>query len=180
MKKIYIITTYTGTALSYLIKKTTKESYAHVSIALDKELNEMYSFGRKRTYHPFLAGLVKEDINSGLYKIKPNTTCRIYSLEIDDDTYELVKYNIGLYWNRKDEFKYDAIGLIYMRLNRSRKRRNGYVCSTFVADVLNKSNINLFDKPFYAITPKEFLECKGLMLEYEGLLRESNLRCCYV
>lgn len=51
MKKIYIVATYTGTALSYIIKKTTKENYAHVSIALDKELKQMYSFGRKRTYH---------------------------------------------------------------------------------------------------------------------------------
>lgn len=122
--------------------------------------------------------MVKEDINNGLYKIKPNTKCRIYSIEIDDETYELVKQNIELYWNRKDEFKYDAIGLIYMRLNRSRNRKNGYVCSTFVADILNKSNINLFNKPFYAVTPKEFLECNDLILEYEGLLRESNIRYC--
>ena len=46
MKKIYIILTHTGTMLSKIIKKYTKDEFSHVSIALDKELNRMYSFGR--------------------------------------------------------------------------------------------------------------------------------------
>ena len=46
MKKIYIILTFTGTALSRIIKLTTRVEFAHVSIALDEELKEMYSFGR--------------------------------------------------------------------------------------------------------------------------------------
>lgn len=180
MKKIYIVTTYTGTTMSYIIKKTIKEEYAHVSISLDADLKEMYSFGRKRTYHPFIAGLVKEDINSGLYKIKPKTKCRVYSIEVTDETYELVKKNLKSYWKRKNDFKYDVIGLIYMRLHRSRKRNNRYVCSTFVADVLSQSNINLFDKPFYDITPKEYLDCDKLKLEYEGLLKNAKYTCCYI
>lgn len=180
MKKIYIVTTYTGTTMSYIIKKTIKEEYAHVSIALDSDLKQMYSFGRKRTYHPFIAGLVKEDINSGLYRIKPKTKCRIYSIEVSEETYELVKKNLTSYWQRKDDFKYDTLGLVYMRLHHSRKRNNRYVCSTFVADILKRSNINIFDTPFYTITPKEFLENDKLTLEYEGLLKESNMKCYYV
>ena len=54
MKKIYIILTFTGTALSRIIKMATKVEFAHVSIALDEELNEMYSFGRINPYIPFL------------------------------------------------------------------------------------------------------------------------------
>lgn len=50
MKKIYIILTFTGTALSRIIKFATKVEFAHVSIALDEELNEMYSFGRINPY----------------------------------------------------------------------------------------------------------------------------------
>lgn len=45
-KKIYIILTYSGTILSRLIKVYTREKYCHVSVALDENLNEMYSFGR--------------------------------------------------------------------------------------------------------------------------------------
>jgi hypothetical protein len=41
MKKIYIITTYTGTTLSYLIRNISKTPYAHVSIALSEDLKQI-------------------------------------------------------------------------------------------------------------------------------------------
>ena len=56
MKKIYIILTFTGTALSRIIKLSTKDEFAHASIALDSELKEMYSFGRLNPYNPFFGG----------------------------------------------------------------------------------------------------------------------------
>ena len=40
MKKIYIVLTYTGTILSKLIKKYTKDEFAHASIALDNRLKK--------------------------------------------------------------------------------------------------------------------------------------------
>ena len=44
MKKIYIILTHTGTALSKIIKGFTKDEFSHVSIALDIELKENVQF----------------------------------------------------------------------------------------------------------------------------------------
>ena len=35
MKKIYIVTTYTGTLLSFLIRKISKSPYAHISLSLN-------------------------------------------------------------------------------------------------------------------------------------------------
>ena len=53
MKQIYIVLTHTGTALSTIIKYYTKDEFSHVSISLDEELEEMYSFGRLNPYNPF-------------------------------------------------------------------------------------------------------------------------------
>lgn len=36
MKKIYIILTHTGTILSQIIKKYTKDEFSHISISLNK------------------------------------------------------------------------------------------------------------------------------------------------
>lgn len=82
MKKIYIILTYTGTVLSRIIKCYTKDEFSHVSIALDKDLRQMYSFGRLNPYNPFKGGFVHEGINIGTFKRFKNTRARIYSLEI--------------------------------------------------------------------------------------------------
>ena len=58
MKKIYIVTTYTGTVLSYLIRKISKTPYAHVSLALNEDLRPMYSFGRLNPKTPIFSGFV--------------------------------------------------------------------------------------------------------------------------
>ena len=51
MKNIYLIITYTGTIPAKLIKLYTKNEYSHISISLDKELTEMYSFARLNPYN---------------------------------------------------------------------------------------------------------------------------------
>ena len=88
MKKIYIVMTQTGTILSRLVKLRTGCEYGHVSIALDENLDKMYSFGRLNPYNPFWGGFVHERINSGTFKRFSKTRARIYSLEIDDEQYE--------------------------------------------------------------------------------------------
>ena len=77
MKKIYIVLTFTGTMLSRVVHIYTKQEFYHSSLSLDKDLNEMYSFGRYWAYNPFIGGFVKEEIDSGTFK-------RFYKLiEID-------------------------------------------------------------------------------------------------
>lgn len=76
MKKIYIVLTHTGTVLSRMIKMYTKGNFSHISIALDKELNQMYSFGRLNPYNPFWAGFVHESIYNGTFKRFKNTQAR--------------------------------------------------------------------------------------------------------
>ena len=51
MKEIYLILTYTGTIPSKMIKMYTKYTYSHVSLSLDKDLSEMYSFARRNPYN---------------------------------------------------------------------------------------------------------------------------------
>ena len=43
MRKIYIVTTYTGTVLSFLIRKISKSPYAHISLSLNENLSPRYN-----------------------------------------------------------------------------------------------------------------------------------------
>ena len=94
MKKIYIVFTYTGTALSRLVRLYTRKEYSHVSISLDKKLNKMYSFGRLNPYIPFIGGLVKESPKYGTFKRFKNTKSQIYSFEVSDSDYYLIKKTV--------------------------------------------------------------------------------------
>lgn len=59
MKKIYIVLAHTGTLLSRIIKIRTGAEYTHSSIALDEDLEQMYSFGRKYSYIAFYGRICK-------------------------------------------------------------------------------------------------------------------------
>ena len=84
MKEIYIVLTHTGTALSNIVKYYTKKKYTHVSIGLDLDLKELYSFGRLNPYNPYKGGFIHEEINKGTYARFKNTISAIYSLKITD------------------------------------------------------------------------------------------------
>jgi len=170
MKKICIVTTFTGTLLSCLIKNISKTPYAHVSIALNDDLKPMYSFGRLNPKTPIFAGFVEENINEGLYAIRTNTMCRVYSLMVTDRQYEKLKeniYNVSI--NRK-QYLYDVKALVYLSVNKPRQKDYRYVCSHFVADMLQKSDINILDKEPHEVRPNDFYDLDHLQLEYEGLL----------
>lgn len=170
MKKIYIVTTYTGTLLSYLIRNISKTPYAHVSIALNEDLRPMYSFGRLNPKTPIFAGFVEENINQGLYAIRKNTMCRVYSLEVTDSQYKNLEENIKKVSNNRNEYDYDVKALVYLSINKPRPKDYKYVCSNFVGDMLEKSDIRIIDKPHYEVRPNDFYNLDVLTLEYEGLL----------
>ena len=81
MKQIYFILTNTGTVLSKIIKTYTKDEFTHVSIALDRNLQQMYSFGRLNPYNPFWGGFVHEYVDKGTFKRFINTKAKIFCLE---------------------------------------------------------------------------------------------------
>lgn len=170
MKKIYIVTTFTGTLLSSLIKNISKTPYAHVSIALNESLKPMYSFGRLNPKTPIFAGFVEENINEGLYAIKVNTMCRVYSLMVTYKQYEKLKENINNVSINRKQYVYDVKALVYLSVNRPRKKDYKYVCSHFVADMLQRSDVNILDKESYQVRPNDFYDLDCLELEYEGLL----------
>ena len=82
MQKLYITLTHTGTLLSRIIKVFTKDEFSHISIALDEELEEMYSFGRLHAYNPFWGGFVHDGIDTGTFKSFRNTRTEYHSIYV--------------------------------------------------------------------------------------------------
>lgn len=171
MKKIYIVLTHTGTNLSKIIKNWTKDEFSHVSLALDEDLDEMYSFGRLHPYNPVWAGLVHEKQNDGTFKRFKKTKAAIYSIEVEDDQYVIIRNTIyDMYRNRK-KYKFNIIGLLAIGFNKSVKRDNWFYCAEFVKYVLDKAGVNL-GLPNKMIRPENFKYVENKDLEYYGLFRK--------
>ena len=164
MKKIYIVLTHTGTMLSRIIKYYTKDEFSHVSIALDSELEEMYSFGRLNPYNPFWGGFVHERINGGTFKV--------YSLLVEDEQYNRMKKIIAYFEENKDKYKFNIIGLICVSIHKKIGRKNTFYCAEFVKHVLKSAGVLEVNKLPLIIKPENFKEIENLKLEYKGLLKK--------
>jgi hypothetical protein len=174
--EIYILLTHTGSFLSKLIKRYTKEPFSHVSIAFDSDLREVYSFGRKRPRNPLIAGFIVEDIHKGTYSMFSETTYGLYSLNIDDLQYHKLKNTMLEFEKIKQKSSYNLVGLIGVYLGYPINRTYSYFCSQFVACAFEKSGIMILNKPFGLVTPKDFRTCSSLCLVKSGKLSYFNLQ----
>lgn len=175
MKEIYIVLTYTGTMLARIIKAFTGNEFAHVSIALDVELKNMYSFGRLNPYNPFIGGFVHEYIDDGTFKRFKNTVSKVYAIQIEDEKYENLKKIISKIQDNKKDYTFNILGLFAAGIHIRLKYDKSFYCAEFVKYVLDKSkiNTNLPD----TIKPEDFkkLEHANAKVIYTGLLREYRV-----
>ena len=169
-RSVYIMLTDTGTFFTKSIKKYTKAPYNHASIAFDSDLQELYSFGRKKPNNPINGGFVKEDIFEGTYSKYPETTCVIYRIEVSDRDVEKMKRVINVFKKNKNKFLYNLLGLVGVSLNEPVEFSNSYFCSQFVAEILHRSGIRLWDKLPALITPDDFRNNPRFQPVYEGRL----------
>lgn len=177
-KKIYIVLTHTGTALSKLIKVYTGAEFSHVSISLDENLKQMYSFGRLRPYNPFIGGLVHESLENGTFKRFNKTYANIYSVNVTKTQYESLKDNVLNMYKNKNLYKFNILGLFANGLHISLKRKNYFYCAEFIKHLTDKVDLDL-NLPTL-VRPIDFKKSKKLHLEYRGILNkykgeESNV-----
>ncbi len=170
MKKIYIILTHTGTALSKVIKNYTKDEFSHVSIALDDELKQMYSFGRLNPYHPFWGGFVHEYINKGTFKRFYKTKAKVYYLNVTEEKYRIIENTIKKIEREKEKYKFNVIGLFAAGFHKKIGKEKSFYCAEFVKYVIEKSGIDL-EIP-EVVKPEDFKYIEDLHEIYTGLLRK--------
>ena len=150
MKKIYIVMTQTGTLLSRVIKIYSGCKYAHVSLSLDKNLDEMYSFGRLNPYNPFWGGFIHERVNSGTFK-------RFKKME-----------------ERINPYRFNILGLIGAGFNISVHMKDHFYCAEFIKYLLEAGGVKVSLPKIVA--PDDFMTIPNTKMIYMGKLskyRES-------
>lgn len=171
---VYIVLTDTGTLFTQLIQQYTRAPYNHASIAFDRELTELYSFGRKNPRNPLSGGFVREDLNSGTFSRFPETVCVIYELQVTEREVQKMRRVLEFFIRRKEKYMYNLLGLIGVALKEPVEFSNSYFCSQFVAVVLHYSGVRLWDKPPALVTPEDFRRHERLKIVYAGKLKDYS------
>ena len=174
MKKIYIILAHTGTVLATTIKYFTKDEFSHVSIALDADLEEMYSFGRLNPYNPFHGGFIHEAIGKGTFKRFKNTRAMIFSIDVTKEQYNKIKNTINIISREREKYKFNIIGLFAVSIHLRIKRTKCFYCAEFVKYLLDESkmDINLPE----IIKPEDFRKMQNITPIYIGKLNQYKYK----
>ncbi|MGF2054235.1 hypothetical protein [Vagococcus fluvialis] len=163
--EIFLVYSANKSLLSKAIQCYTKEAYNHVSLALDKELINTYSFGRKKMSNPLIGGFVKEDFWDPFFF---TSECAIYSLDVSPEEYEKITSLLNYFEKNKALYKYNFIGLLALSLEYNLEREHAYFCSEFIATILTESNVGVFEKDNQFIKPQDLLSLNRLEKVYEG------------
>lgn len=184
-KKIYIVLSFTNTVVGRLICTSAKlnfwnrhpgDCYSHVSISLDPKLDSMVSFARKKLHNPFIAGLVKENIRTGVFALNPNkSNIALFEIPITNTQYENIDKSIKRCFDNCDELKYNFLSLITMLIcGKGICIHNRYICTQWVAELLNSNEIYFFKNrkpkdiiPFdYYTAMKKYCIFEGNVTQY--------------
>jgi len=171
-KKIYIILTSTRTFLARVIKFWVKKPYNHIAISLDKELNEMYCFGRRKPRNPFIAGFIKEDWETGFHVIFRDIPCLIYECEISEEIYDNIKEIIDEFYENRLKYKFNIIGLIGNAVGFDINRKKHYYCAEFVSYLFEKSGLYSFNEAHTRRRPMDFEGILDSKLIYDGFIND--------
>jgi hypothetical protein len=171
-KCVYIVISKTSTLPSNVIKMWTKDPYAHTSIALDMELNRMYSFARKKLRNPFDCGFISEDITTGVFGRDVDTVCRVGRLWVTPTQYRRITKILKRFQKNKASYRYNYLGILGIMFNKAVERKYNYFCSQFVYFVLEKAGVKVFSKPPGLVKPEDFRLWDELEIIYEGKLNK--------
>lgn len=171
---LYIVLTRTNTALSRLIQLFKRDKYTHASISLDRELDYMYSFGRKKTYNPFIGAFRQENINQGVYKYCKTLPGVIMELEVSEDQYKDANVLLDNFIYNSDMYKYNYKGLFQGLFNKTGYYDDRFLCSEFVYYILNESGIIDFNIARNLVRPETLLDLESNII-YNGNIKEMKL-----
>lgn len=172
MKKIYILSSYTGTWFSKFLSFFSSDKFVHISISLDYKFTEVYSFGRKNPKWCLPAGFIKENLKLISTHYTDSLT-RVYELNITDVQYRNLKKILkDTFINNASKYRYNIKGLPMINFNLRYHRKYHYVCSQFCGKLLSDAGIYEFNKDYSLIKPYDLINIDDLQLIYEGKIKD--------
>lgn len=169
MAYIYIAVVDTPGIFASCIRKFLKQRYIHVVVSADARLDEAYSIGRRNPAVPVLAGFEKEEKHKILHTF-PSAYYQISRIECTDLQKKQILETLHQDYDRRFQIHYAVASLPFIVTGHPFYLKDQYTCSSYIAKILEENEINISDKHFSLVTPKDFTEYTEMEKIYEGPL----------
>lgn len=177
MEKIYFALVDTPGLFASMIRKNLGISYVHAVISLDPSLINAYSVGRRHPFVPLIAGFEREQLPV-IHKAFPTAKYKVVSLECTAQQKKAIAEQLLECYEKRFRYHYCVLGLPFLLMNIPFYQKRHFTCSSFIAKLLSDNGIELFDKHFSLVTPRDFYELPQTNVIYEGSLT-TFLRLSY-
>ena len=174
MKYVYVFLTRTGTKVANVIGAVTGDRFAHASISLDRELTQMYSFGRRRVTNPLYGGFIKENIHQGIFALFGECNSVLYRIPVTEDTYSVIENTLHTMHRRRFSYRYNFVGLFSCAFGVPTNTRTHFTCSQFVSWILEYSGATTLPKIMGLMKPDDLTRLPNAELVYEGCIANAD------
>lgn len=176
MPSVYILLTRTDTLFAKALHGATHNRYTHASLALDRDLERMYSFARRQDTTPLPAGFVRENLYSGVYGRCGGADSLLLEVPVSEKSYRIIEQRLAAMERRKDCYDYDLLGLALAGMGIAHERPGKYFCSHFVAETLEAAGALKLPCHPSLVRPQDFTRLLPLKVVYQGPLANAALR----
>ena len=175
MAQIYMAFADTPGIFASVIRRVIKRKYIHVAIALDEDLEEAYSVGRRHPASPLSAGFEREEKEQILHAF-PSADYMVCALECTQEQREYIERRLREDMRYRFSFHYAIIGLPFLLIGKPFYQRGHYTCSSYAARLLEEAGVVSLGKHFSLATPADFLDYEKKRVVFEGSLKELTER----
>lgn len=151
---IYVIFSATPYRVGRIIRGVTAAKYNHVSIALDQDFKQMYSFSRRFYRTPLYGGFVKESLSRFHVKGK-QTHIRVFQIPTTPQQHAAIKKRIDNMLLQQHKYLYNHLSILMVPLKRQVKIPDAYVCVEFCVEILQQAGVNVRRDKYYSLSELE-------------------------
>lgn len=171
MAPIYIALVDTPGIFAFFIRRFLKQKYIHVVVSLDAGLEEAYSVGRRNPLIPLVAGFEREDKRK-ILRAFPTADYLVCEIECTVQQKEQIQNKLMRDMQQRYRYHYAVLGLPFILCGKPFYQKNHYTCSSYIAKLLSENGIQISEKHFSLVTPKDFYEYEDKRVVFEGTLEE--------
>lgn len=168
---VYVVLSRSTTVLSRAIRLATGAEFTHAALALDPDLEHMFSFGRRRAGNPFVGCFKRERLDDELYRRMPVLPGVVIEVPVTSRQREAVETRVARFALDSDTYSYNVAGL----LGRGSEDSTRFVCSEFVYHVLRDADVCDLGMPRWKVSPQTLLRVPGQVV-FRGDLKNYRPR----
>ena len=159
---VFIILTASENLFAKTIRLFTKSNFSHATIALNSELDKLFSFDAR--------GFVDDGLTE-LTKVSTTYYYSAYMFICTQDEYNIINNIIEGFEAQKDSFKYSIKGIINFIFGKKTEYEGEWFCSEFVSYLVNAASPNTLKKHYSLYSPEDLRHTHKFIKLDEGLIK---------